>query len=465
MAVTIRGDTPAVTADTTNPISVTLSGDRQPQAGDLLWIVHFNNFYAFANMPTPTVGGSTDGVAAVDGGSQDNGSGQAHVKTYTYKVESAGNLTVAVSETGSADEDKGLAVYVLSGVDLDDPVDAAAGSGSTNSQDSHVVTGVTTSSDGSLLIIHLCTGAGASTASYTVPESMVEAYNAKTAFMNYVGATEQLGAAGDTGTRTFTPASSVNFAAVAVAIRAAADATVAAALDGTLPALEGSAAAAASAAVTVAGSLPTLQGTLGGAVSSAAAVAGSLPAPQGDVAATASATVALAGTLPTLAGQAIGAGSAATTLAGTLPQAAGGLVGAASAAAGLAGTLPPLAGELAGAASAAAELAGTLPALTGSLAAASPEDTTLAATLPALIGEATATASASAVLSTSLPALTGAVAGTASTAATLAGTLPQLVGLFGETPPTPAVARGQVVIGSTTARLTTGSTTERVRVL
>lgn len=223
MTIAIRGDSPAVVASTNNPISVTLNGSRQPQAGDLLLIIHCNNFFDFSAMQTPTVGGSSSGVQVIADAARDNGSNQGHIKSYFYVVGSSGDLTVSVTETGSADEDKMLAVAVLSGVDTNDPIDGASNSGSTNSQTSHVVSGITTSSPNTQMFIHHNTGAGASTASMTVPGSMTTLYNNKTAFMNYVGATELIEEPGATGTRTFTPASSVNWCAVAIGIRAEAE--------------------------------------------------------------------------------------------------------------------------------------------------------------------------------------------------------------------------------------------------
>ena len=224
MAVAIRGTSPATTASTSNPVSVTLNGTRQPATDDVLVIVHFNNFYAATNMPTPTVGGSTSGVAAITNGSADAGTNQAHVKTYTYVAASTGDLTVAVTETGSADEEKGLAVYVLTGVDTTTPVDVAGGSFSATQQTSHVLSAISPTSSDAFLLAHCHVGAGQGGAPYTVPGSMTQQYNSSVGgVMAYAGATEQLSASGSTGTRTFTPnpPDNVVWAGVLVAVKTA----------------------------------------------------------------------------------------------------------------------------------------------------------------------------------------------------------------------------------------------------
>jgi hypothetical protein len=205
-------------------VSVTLTGTRQPQAGDLLVILHVNDFYTLANMPTPTVGGSTAGVTAVTNGTVDGGTNLGHVISYTYVVGSTGDLTVSVTETGAGDEEKILVVYVLSGADTASPISGgstgAAGTFNTVGQASHVLTGVTPAEADAFLIGHDSSGGGAWTASYTTPGT--EQYDANDGgFFSYCGFTEQLSASGATGTRTITPATSVSFYAVLLAIKTA----------------------------------------------------------------------------------------------------------------------------------------------------------------------------------------------------------------------------------------------------
>jgi hypothetical protein len=203
MAIAIRGTTPATTITTSNPVSVTLDGTRQPNAGDVLVIIHFNDFYDLSNMPTPTVGGSSTGVTAITNGTADQGASAAHAKSYTFVVGSTGDLTVSVTETGSADEEKGLAVYVLSGVDTATPVDIAGNNVDSASDFDQIAPSVSPTSSDAYLICHTNSFTG-TTGTYTPPGGMTEAYDLATGNLNASGATEQLSASGATGTRTFT---------------------------------------------------------------------------------------------------------------------------------------------------------------------------------------------------------------------------------------------------------------------
>lgn len=227
MAIAIRGTTPLVASTVSNPISGALTGTRQPQAGDLLVIFHGNDFYALSNMPTPTVGGSTSGVTAVTNGSADAGNPDGHVKAYTYAVGSTGDLTVAVTETGSGDEEKVLSVYVLSGADTVSPIDGAgsgaAGSASAGSGTaSLVLTGVSPSGSNAYLIYHVNSGGGSAAGTpYTPPAGMTEQYDSSTGGVSYSGGIQQLASSGSTGTRTVTGSGSTTWAGVLLAVKTA----------------------------------------------------------------------------------------------------------------------------------------------------------------------------------------------------------------------------------------------------
>lgn len=221
MPVAIRGTTPLTVITTSNPITGTLTGARQPQNGDLIVVIHGNDFYAATAMPTPTVGGSTSGVAAISGGSADAGTNHAHIKSYTYAVGSTGDLTVSVTETGAGDEDKSLVVYVLSGADTATPTDGAAGNFNTSATTVHDAPSVSPSTADAYLICHDNTGGGSSAPSYTPPSGMTETYDQQAGGIAHAGAVLQLSASGATGTKTFTPAGSVEYATITVAIRTA----------------------------------------------------------------------------------------------------------------------------------------------------------------------------------------------------------------------------------------------------
>jgi len=233
LAITIRGTTPSVVSTASATVTTTLTGTRQPNTGDLLVILHFNDYYTLAAMPTPTVGGSTSGVTAITNGSVDGGSNEGHIKAYTYAVGSTADLTVSVTETGSADEEKALAVYVLSDADTASPISGgsagAAGTFNINATGSHVLTGVTPSDADAFLIGHDSSGAGATTGSgYTTPAT--ETYDGLLAGgISYCGWAEQLSASGATGTRTVTPGTTVNFFGLVLAVKTSAGGGAAAA--------------------------------------------------------------------------------------------------------------------------------------------------------------------------------------------------------------------------------------------
>lgn len=225
MAIAIRGTTPLVVATAANPISGTLTGARQPQSGDVLLIIHGNDYYALSNMPTPTVAGSTSGVNAISGGTADSGSLFAHAKSYTYVVGSTGDLAVSVTETGAGDEEKVLVVYVLSGVDTSTPTDGTPGTNTDigGATTNRVCNATSPSSSDAFLVVHTNDGNGSNSVSYTPPAGMAEQYDGSlAASMGYSGATLQLVASGSTGTKTFTTVGNASYCTLTIAVKTAA---------------------------------------------------------------------------------------------------------------------------------------------------------------------------------------------------------------------------------------------------
>lgn len=225
MAVAIRGTTPATATDNggSATVAVTATGTRQPQAGDVLVILHCNDFYALSAMPTPTVDGSTTGVTAITGGSVDAGTDEAHIKAYYWINASTGDRAVSVTETGAHDEEKGLAVWVLSGADTGTPIDGSAvGTVDAVGSSSWVLTAASPSSSNAFLISHVNTGGGGSAGgSVTPPGSMAEAFDVNVGGLTMEGASQQLSASGSTGTRTFTPAAPGHFAGILISVKTA----------------------------------------------------------------------------------------------------------------------------------------------------------------------------------------------------------------------------------------------------
>ena len=209
MAIAIRGGTPArsptTSSDTSPTAAVTLSGTRQPVTGDVLHIVHKNDFYALSNMPTPTVAGSTTGVTSIV--NADAGTNSGHIKTYYFVVTSGGvDVTVSVTETGTHDEDKQMVVYVLSGVDTTGtPTDGSSSGFSASGVADQVIpqiTGLTRTDD--FLIADICSGGGAAANHYGEPAGMTSQYDEVVdGAMNSGGCTQQLASSADTGTRTY----------------------------------------------------------------------------------------------------------------------------------------------------------------------------------------------------------------------------------------------------------------------
>lgn len=205
MAIAIRGGTPATNAVSgTNPVTLTLNGTRQPQAGDVLIIIHGNNYYDLSNMATPTVNGSTAGVTAITNATADTGSLSAHAKCWRYVVGSTGDVTVSETETGAGDEEKFLVGYVLSGTDTSTVIDVSSSTFNATTTTSPVAPSVSPSSSDGFLICHTHP-IGSPADPYSPPSGMTETYDTTDAGHNISlsGAVLQLSASGATGTKTF----------------------------------------------------------------------------------------------------------------------------------------------------------------------------------------------------------------------------------------------------------------------
>jgi len=221
MAVAIR----SVTVGTNNGSSATVSATTSEspsatQVGNLVVVVYCNDYYTLAAMGTPTATGSPI-LSAITNGTADAGTNHAHIKSYTYVANTAGAQVISATETGSADEEKAIVAWVLSGADTTTPVDVAANGFSASAQALNNAPSCSPGTSDAFLIGHVNSGGGASAASYGTPGSMTERYEIHVGGLSGVGATEQLAASGATGVRAFDPNSDVEFAAVSIAIRTA----------------------------------------------------------------------------------------------------------------------------------------------------------------------------------------------------------------------------------------------------
>lgn len=216
MAITIVGVFTNVNNGSSPTIAVTTDG--LPIVGDLLYIIHGNDFFDITNMVAPTVAPGAPVVSPV--GVADNGNNNAHAKTYFAYVNTPGAQTVSTTETGGAGEDKGITVYVLRGAAASNPIDDVQVANGGPAASISCPSATATLND-DLFITHINSGTGATLADFTTPAPMVERYEWHTPTFCSVGATQQLVASGATGVRTFTPGT-VPWVAVSTLIKTAA---------------------------------------------------------------------------------------------------------------------------------------------------------------------------------------------------------------------------------------------------
>ena len=218
MAISLK----SVTINKATSATVAVTTSESPSAtssGDLVVVIHFNDFYNLSNMPTPTATGSPT-LTAVTNGTADAGANQAHVKSYTYTANTGGAQTISVTETGTADEEKALVAYVLGDADTGSPIDIAGNNTAAVDTDPWDLTSITTTLTDDYLIAHAGVGPlGLST--MVVPGAMTERYNSAAAMPHAAGATEQLSVSGATGTKSFNPDPGRAWAGVLIAIKTA----------------------------------------------------------------------------------------------------------------------------------------------------------------------------------------------------------------------------------------------------
>ena len=218
MAISKKSVTTGTDNGTSATVSVTTSESPTATAvGDLVVVVHGNDFYALSNMPTPTATGSPTLNAITDTGVPvDAGSNNAHIKGYWYVANTAGAQTITVTETGSHDEEKSITAFVLGGADTVTAIDDAAGNFATAT--SQVANGITAGPADDFLCIVVNSGTGSATASYTTPAPLTEEHEWHVGGYSGVVATTQLSASGATGNFTFTAANSIPYGAITIAV-------------------------------------------------------------------------------------------------------------------------------------------------------------------------------------------------------------------------------------------------------
>lgn len=216
MAVDIRNVATGLNDGSSATVSATT--DTTPVSGDLVVAIVNSNFYNLSNMGAPSGGPST--WTEVTSAQADGGVNQGHIRVYTGTLGSSGAFTVSSTFTGSTDNEKALALFVLSGADTTTPVDVAAGAADVSSTSNNAPSVDPTTTD-AFLICATTSGGGAAAASYTPPTGMTERYDTGVGGISVCGATLQLPNGDATGIKTFTPSTSIPWAATSVAIRTA----------------------------------------------------------------------------------------------------------------------------------------------------------------------------------------------------------------------------------------------------
>lgn len=221
MAISIKSVAVGTTDGSSTTVSVTSAETIATAVGDLVVVIHANNFFTLSTMGTPSATGSPTLTHIAD---SDGGTNNAHVKTWWYVANTAGAQTISVTETGTANEEKALVVYVLASADTTSPVDGtpAARFGTSTTETAPVCGSVTTSQAGSLLLHALCDGGGNPSTSYTPPAGVTKDEEWHPDGF-YGGATghKPLAGAGATGDLAWTT-TGARYASLAIAIKAAA---------------------------------------------------------------------------------------------------------------------------------------------------------------------------------------------------------------------------------------------------
>jgi hypothetical protein len=218
VAVSISSLTTNTNDGTSATISVTTSESPvTTQVGDLVVVIHGNNFYALSNMPTPTATGSPTLTNIVDA---DGGTNQGHIRAWYYYANTGGAQTVSVTETGAHDEEKDLAVFVLTGAASSSPIDGAA-SGFSTTDAQPVCPSISPATSDAYLIAPVQSGGAAGPGGYTPPGSLTEKYDVTVGQLEAAGGIAQLVVSGATGTFTWTNGVNRPYASATFAIKTA----------------------------------------------------------------------------------------------------------------------------------------------------------------------------------------------------------------------------------------------------
>ena len=198
MAVAFGSVTTNVQGNAGSGISVTTPSAN---VGDLLLIILSNDWYNMSELtvgvtPTVTVTEMTD--FDVDGGAN-----SPHIKAWWAPVPTAGAYTVT-GDTNHFDEEKAIAVYIITGANTSAPIDNVAANSGLIGGIPIFAPSVSPNTSNALLICHAQTDGGSSGSSFSTPGGMSNGYNITDgSFMRAMGASQLLSSSGATGTRSF----------------------------------------------------------------------------------------------------------------------------------------------------------------------------------------------------------------------------------------------------------------------
>lgn len=214
MTITIREQQDA--ASNTVGLSFTLGAGTT--VGDTIYLLQTNDWYALANLQTPTGTAVTTWALKF---SLDLGTNNIHYKVWEGVVTTGGTSTVVVN-SATTDEERYAGVWVVPAGTTYDTATTSTGTG-TVSHVAPTVTPTVGNTDDQLI----CHFQSRTEINYTMPGSMV-AYTERdfAGFMTQRSGSEQMASDAATGTRTATASSAADFVTLSLLIKTTAAATV-----------------------------------------------------------------------------------------------------------------------------------------------------------------------------------------------------------------------------------------------
>lgn len=223
MVVSIKSSTVAANNSGTASWTVVTAETIATAVGDVVVVVHCNNYYLYSNMSTPTATGSPT-MNAIAGASADGGTDTAHIKSWWYVANTAGAQTITAAETGAHDEERCVFAIVYSSADNTSPIDASGATATVQAAStSCIAPSISPATTDAHLLTFTIGGEGTPAGPYTSPGGTTELLDfAVTGIWTGTVGGKLLSASGATGTTTFTASVAKSYLAASIAIKAAA---------------------------------------------------------------------------------------------------------------------------------------------------------------------------------------------------------------------------------------------------